>query len=178
MKRTIAITVFFIVFLIIYFLQSNFFCWYNIAGIEPNIFIIFMLFIGLYAGKKYGFVVGVIFGFLLDLFIGKRIGLNGFMLGITGVLGGILARNYSQGNRITFILITAGITILVEMLSYILQIAVMHSQILFIKYISIIIIEAIYNSIITIILYPLIQKMGNIVGRIFNEKNNSFMKIY
>ena len=55
MKRALIITVLFLVFLIIYFLQSNFFSWYNIAGIQPNLFIVFILSIGLFLGKICGF---------------------------------------------------------------------------------------------------------------------------
>ena len=78
MKKTLIIIAFFIVFLCIYFLQSNLFSWYNILGIKPNLFIVFTLFIGLFLRKNWGFSLGVIFGILLDLFIGKRIGIRKF----------------------------------------------------------------------------------------------------
>ena len=42
---------------------------------------------------------------------------------------------------------------------------------------NIAIVEAIYNAIIVIILYPLIQKMGNKTEEIFREKK-SLMKYY
>ena len=41
-------------FIIIYFLQSIFFSSFTIAGIMPNIFIILMLYIGLYMGRSMG----------------------------------------------------------------------------------------------------------------------------
>lgn len=178
MKRTLTITVFFIVFLLVYFLQTNLFCWYNIAGVEPNVFILLMLFIGLFSGRTYGFVIGIIFGLFLDFFIGKRIGFNGILIGITGIIGGLLSKNYSNGSRLTFIVITAIVTVFIETINSIMQVIIIHSQIIFINYIQIVIIEAIYNSILSIILYPLIQKMGNIVHKVFSEKTNLFMKIY
>ena len=63
MKKTISIVLLILVFFIIYFIQSNFFTWFTIAGIEPNLFVIFVLFIGLFAGKKLGLILGIIFGF-------------------------------------------------------------------------------------------------------------------
>ena len=55
---------FIITFLIIYLLQSNFFSWFTIAGIKPNLIIIFVLFIGLFTNRMYGLTFGVIFGLL------------------------------------------------------------------------------------------------------------------
>ena len=62
----------------IYFLQANFFMWFNIAGVKPNLFIVFILFIGFFIGNKLGFAFGLILGILLDLFIGKSLKLANF----------------------------------------------------------------------------------------------------
>ena len=67
MKKALTIIILCIVFLIIYFLQINLFSWFTIAGVKPNLFIIFTLFIGLYAGRRYGAIFGAIFGFLIEL---------------------------------------------------------------------------------------------------------------
>ena len=86
MKKVVSILIIFITFFIIYFLQANFFNWFNIAGIKPNLFIIFALFIGIFIGKIYGMAIGAVLGILLDFFIGKAIGINGIILGIAGLL--------------------------------------------------------------------------------------------
>lgn len=86
MKKILIIIGIFISFLLIYFLQINFFNWYNIAGIKPNLFIILALFIGLYMGKIYGLTVGALLGFLLDLIISKMIGTNCLIMGLAGFL--------------------------------------------------------------------------------------------
>lgn len=177
MKRALTIAVFFIVFLLIYFLQSHFFSWYNIAGIKPNLFIVFTLFLGLFLGKIYGLSLGLIFGILLDLFIGKRIGLNATMLGIVGLIGGVLDKSFSKENRLTFIMMTVAVTILCEIINYTLQIILLGADATFTKFMQIVIIEAIYNAILVIILYPLIQKTGSKTEEIFREPK-SFMKYY
>ena len=86
MKKILSIIVIFITFIFIYFIQSNFFSWFNIAGVKPNLFIILSLLIGIYIGKIYGGTTGIVFGLLLDLFIGKTLGLNAIVLGLAGLM--------------------------------------------------------------------------------------------
>lgn len=52
MKKTITIISIILVFFLIYFLQANFFTWFNIAGIMPNLYVILVLFIGLFIKRK------------------------------------------------------------------------------------------------------------------------------
>ena len=54
MKKILSTIIIFLIFILIYFLQSNFFSWFNIAGIKPNLFIILVLMVGLFVGKIYG----------------------------------------------------------------------------------------------------------------------------
>lgn len=178
MKRTLVITAFFIVFIIIYILQTNFFSWYNIAGIKPNLFIIFTLFIGLFLGRTIGFSLGAIFGFLLDLFISKRIGINATMLAIAGLMGGILDKSFSKESRITFMGMTFSVTILCEIINYAIQTIMLGAESTFTVFMQIVIIEAIYNSILVIILYPLIKKAGNKTEEVFNERKRILMRYY
>ena len=178
MKRTLVITAFFIVFLIIYFIQANFFSWYNIAGVSPNLFIIFTIFIGLFLGKTTGFSLGIVFGLFLDFFIGKRIGLNAIMLSVAGLVGGILDKSFSKESRITFMTMTFAVTILCEIINYTLQIIILNVEPMFIRFMEITIIEAIYNAILIIILYPLIQKAGNKTEEVFNKRRSTLMRYY
>ena len=67
-------------------------------------------------------------------------------------------------------LITAGVTLICETISYFIQIISFKINIELISFIKICIIEASYNVIIIIIIYPLIEKAGEVLKRIFNEK--------
>ena len=49
MKKLVINIFLILTIFIIYFLQSNFFTWFNIAGIMPNLFVVIVLFIGLFA---------------------------------------------------------------------------------------------------------------------------------
>ena len=84
MKKALSILVILIAFLFLYFLQSNFFSWFTISEISPNLFIILTLLIGLFAGKKLGSCMGLFFGLYLDIVIGKNLGLSTVMLTLVG----------------------------------------------------------------------------------------------
>lgn len=72
MKKAITIIILCLVFIIIYFMQLNFFSHFTIWNVMPNLFIIFILFIGLYAGIKMGTAFGVIYGIMID-FLGNSV---------------------------------------------------------------------------------------------------------
>lgn len=163
MKKVIINIFLIIAFLIIYFLHSNLFIWFKIAGVMPNLFIILILFIGLYAHKYMGVAYGIIFGLFLDFFIGKRIGITAIMLGVVGIVGALFDKNFSKENRITLIVMVMISTIIFEFGQSFIYYLILKTPIDILPFIGILLIECLYNAIITIILYPLMQKSGNII---------------
>ena len=161
MKKIIINIILVITFLVLYFLQSNLFTWFKIAGVMPNLFVILVLFIGLYSNKYMGVTYGIIFGLLIDLFISKKIGITAIMLGIIGIIGVIFDKNFSKENRITLIVMVIISTIVFEAGEYLVAYFINKFDIEIITFIQILLIECLYNSILTIILYPLIQNFGN-----------------
>ena len=161
MKKFIINIVIIIAFVIIYILHSNLFTWFKIAGVMPNLFVIFILFIGLYANKYMGVAYGIVFGLLLDLFLSRNIGITAIMLGIIGIIGAIFDKNFSKENRITLIVMVIISTIVFETGEYLVAYFINKFDIEIITFIQILLIECLYNSILTIILYPLIQNFGN-----------------
>ena len=160
MKKTIINIVLILVALIIYYLQSNFFTWFNIAGIMPNLFIIFVLFIVLFASKTMGTIYGIIIGLFLDFILGMRIGINAVTLGLIGFLAGVFDKNFSKDSRMTIMVMVLFSTVLVEILNYLLKYIFLSINVEIGNFIIILAIEIIYNLLLTIILYPLIQKSG------------------
>lgn len=163
MKKIIINILIILSFLIIYFLHANLFTWFKIAGVMPNLFVIFVLFIGLYAGKFMGLVYGVAFGILIDSFISKKIGISAIMLGAVGIIGMIFDKNFSKENRFTIIIMVIISTIVYEIGSYILAYFINGNELQIFNFISILLIECVYNILLTIIIYPLIQICGNII---------------
>lgn len=160
MKKVIINIVLVIVAFIVYFLQSNFFNWFNIAGIMPNMFVIYILFIGLFANRTIGTIYGITLGIVLDFIIGTKIGVYAVCLGIIGFLSGTFDKNFSKDSRMTIMLMVLGTTVFFEIIKYILSFFFISTEIEIISFIKIIAIEVLYNIILTIIIYPLIQKFG------------------
>ena len=146
--------------LLIYFLQENFFSWFTIAGVMPNLFVIYILFIGLFSGKNKGTVYGLVIGLILDIIVGDKIGIYTITLGGVGFLAGIFAKNFSKDSRITIMLMVAGLTFLFELVVYILNYLLLDINFEIWTFLRILIIEVIYNIILSIIIYPLFKKFG------------------
>ena len=164
-----------LLFLVIYFLQINFFTWFNIAGIMPNLFVILALFIGLFVGEKLGIVFGMLFGLILDYILGKTIGPSAILLGAIGYLGEYFDKNFSKDNRIMIILMSIGSTIIYEVGMYIVNIVRFKIEIEPLEFIIILAIEVLFNILIITILYSPMKKLGyyledNIKGKKFQTR--------
>lgn len=170
MKKFLSIICLILAFFVIYFLQANFFTWFTISGVMPNLFIVLVLFIGLFIGKKLGLVFGLLFGIYLDLLLGKSVGISGIMLGIVGLLGEYMEKNFSKESRVTIILMVAGSTLIYEIGCYVFQILKWNILIEIVPFIRTLIIEVIFNIALVIILYPIIQKAGYYLENLFKKR--------
>lgn len=146
--------------LIIYFLQENFFTWFTIAGIMPNLFVIYALFIGLFSGRNKGIIYGLIIGLMLDIAGGNRIGIYAFSLAAVGFSAGMFSKNFSKDSKITIIVMVAGLTFAFELVCYILNYIIIDTNLELFEFFKIIIVEMVYNVLLTIILYPVFKKFG------------------
>lgn len=170
MKKTITLISMIVTFFLIYFLQSNFFTWFNIAGIMPNLYVILVLFIGLFAKRKLGLVFGIGFGLYLDIVLGKNVGISTITLGIIGLLGEILSKNFSKDSRFIVTLMVIGTTTIYEFTVYILTMLRTESIIEILPFMKILFIELLFNTLITIIIYPIIKKAGYYIENLFDDK--------
>lgn len=100
------------------------------------------------------------FGIMLDLFIGRKVGITAIMLGVVGLVGGIFDKNFSKESRITIIIMVIVSTFIYEIGSYLIGYPIYGYSLELLSFVKILLIETLYNIIITIILYPLIQKFG------------------
>ncbi len=126
----------------------------------PNLFVIYVLFIGLFASRTVGTIYGVATGLILDLLLGAQVGINAVTLGLVGFLAGVFDKNFSKDSRMTIMLMVFGSTFLVEVLNYLLHYMFLSTNVEIISFLRTLAIEIIYNLILTIILYPIIQKAG------------------
>ena len=145
---------------VIYFLQSNFFNWFSIGGIKPNLFIIYILFIGLFGTRSMSIIYASALGIFLDLIFNSKIGVNLFGYVLIGVIGTIFNKNFSKDSRITIMFMVFGTSIIFETVVYFINYVLYSINVEVMHFIKILVVEVIYNMIITIILYSPIQKLG------------------
>ena len=160
MRKFKAIIIIILLFVLIYFLQANIFSWFNIGGIMPNLFVLLALFVGLFVGNKVGGIVGILMGIILDLSVGNGIGYSSIFLGIVGLIGEYLDKNFSKDSRFTLILMVAGCTIFYEIGIYAVKIFTFGAELEILTFTLTLIVEIIFNTLLIIILYPLIKKIG------------------
>ena len=142
-------------FLIVYFLQTSFFNYFTIAGIKPNLFIIFIVFIGLNTSKYYAISIGVTVGLLIDFAIGSNIGQNAVLYGLLGYVISLIQVNISKDSRISNVLIIFIATLCVETLFYAGQVFLAGAVLEIKVFAKIVLIEALYNGIMLMIVYPI-----------------------
>ncbi len=160
MKKAIINLILILMAFVIYFLQSDFFSWFNISGVMPNLFVIFVLFIGLFANKTMGAIYGMAVGLILDFAIGSKVGIYAVGLGLIGFLAGALDKNFSKDSRITIMVMVFVATVVFEIFYYVLNYIFLSINVEIVNFIILLVIEVIYNLILTIIIYPLLQKFG------------------
>lgn len=176
MKKVLINVALIITFIIIYLLQVNFFSWFKIAEVMPNLFVILVLYIGLFMGHTLGITYGIVFGILLDLLIGKKIGITSIGLGVVGVIAAKFDKNFSKDSRITVMIMIIFSTAIYEIIAYILQYILLDINAEILQFIRILLVEIIYNTIITIIIYPLFQRIGHDIEDEF--KGNKILTRY
>lgn len=169
MKKVLINLALIISAIIIYFLQSNFFNWFTIAGVHPNLFIIYILFIGLFGNKFMGVIYGLVCGMFLDYIFFDKVGIYLFGYIIIGFLAYIFDKNFSKDSRLTIMFMVLGTTILFETTTYILKYLLFSGSIEILRFIQILFIECIFNILITIIIYPLLQKLGYYIENEYKE---------
>lgn len=171
MKKVAIVIGLLIGFFLVYFLQVNIFSSFTIAGISPNLFVIYILFIGLFSNQILGTSFGIITGLILDLLYGKVIGISGVMYCVIAYLGSYFDKNFSKENKLTIMFMVAGSTLIFEFGAYFLNSIILNFDREYMFFAKIVIIEIIYNILLSIILYPLIQKFGYSIERTFKKTN-------
>ncbi len=171
MKKVAIVIGLLLGFFLVYFLQVNIFSTFTIACISPNLFVIYILFIGLFANQVLGIAFGIFVGLVLDLLYGRAIGVSAVMACVIGYLGSYFDKNFSKENKLTIMFMVAGSTLIFELGTYFLNSIILEFDREFMYFTKIVIIEIIYNIILSIILYPLIQKFGYSMERAFKKTN-------
>ncbi len=155
--RKLIVTIF---ILVCFILQSSVFHGLAFAGIIPNLMIILTSSFGFMRGEKEGLVIGFFCGLLSDIFFGEFLGLYALILMYIGFLNGKFSRIfYPEDIKLPIALI------IISDLSY----GVICYTIMFLLrgrlnfpyyFTRVILPEALYTIVVTMLLYPLILKVN------------------
>ena len=89
MKRKVIT---FIIIIVCFLMECTLFHKLSFASIKPNLLIIVTSSLGLMRGKKEGLAVGVVSGFLIDVFWGNTLGFYTLLFAVIGYMNGSLRR--------------------------------------------------------------------------------------
>ncbi len=92
-----------------------------------------------------------------------------------GFFAGKLDKNFSKDNKITLMSLIAILTLVSEIITIFISMVMAGQHIEILSFIKIILVEILYNVILTIILYPLILRFGQKLENDFIN-NNSFLR--
>jgi len=148
MKKTSIIIGLILSFFIIFYAQVNIFQVFTLSGIMPNLFVIYILFIGLYANTTLGISFGVITGLIIDLVYSKTIGITALMLCVIGYLGAYFDRNFSKENKITIIIMVALATAIFEIGYYGVSSVILGFEVEIFYFLKILLVEVILKKLI------------------------------
>lgn len=171
MKKILIGIITYLVFLLLYFIQADFFSWFTIAKVSPNLFVMLILFLGLFASGPFAMIMGLLTGLTLDLIIGKTIGVTAIMLSLVGILAGHIDKNFSKDSKLTILIMVTVVTFLYEVCLYLFNVIILEMPLEIKPFVKILFIEIVYNAIITIIFYKLITKIGYKIESYFKQKN-------
>jgi len=149
------------IFIIVCFvLQCSVFDSLSFAGIIPNLLIILTSSFGFMCGEKYGLVIGFFCGLLNDIFFGSFLGFYALILMYIGFLNGKFSRSfYPEDIKLPLALIVVS-DLSYGIICYILMF-MLRSRLEFAYYFTHIILpEAIYTILLTLILYPIILRIN------------------
>lgn len=142
-----------------FILQGSIFQYFGIFGVVPNTALIIVVIIALAKGKFQGGFFGIVIGLIQDIMFSTTIGINSFIYFVVGYFIGFIEDTFARDNIINPIIFTAISTVFYN-ITYSLFIYFLTTSITFINAVkSVFSFEVIYNSIVSIFIYKLFQKI-------------------
>ncbi len=158
MKRKILFYFFFIIFFLL--LQTTLLQYTRIHGIIPNILLVFTIVTALIRNSNEGAAVGFFAGLCIDIQFGGILGFNALLGFYLGIAAGFVTKRVYRENLMIVAFFTFVYSIAYETIVYLINnIMAADFQLIF-AFINVILPEAIYNCVVSILLFPLILKAG------------------
>jgi rod shape-determining protein MreD len=160
-----------LIFGLLYFFQVNIFPLIPINGVVPNLFIIFILVIGLFGNNFLAITLGIICGIFIDSIYSDVIGITPAMLCLVGFVATWFDSLWSKDEKISIIIMVILSTLIYEFGCYFIKSIVLKFDMEISIFLKILFWEELYNTLLTIIFFGLIKKLGYIMERKLKRNN-------
>lgn len=141
----------------------------RIFGVVPNTALIFVILFSLNRGKYYGGFVGMAIGFIQDIMFSTTIGVNAFIYFFIGYIIVTVENTLTRDTIISPVIFSILGTIFYNFIYFFFMFFLSRRVSFFLLMKDVMLIEIIYNTIATIIIYK-------IIGKIFVEPSLKFGK--
>lgn len=172
MKKILLGIVTFLVICISILFQINFLNAIPLAGVMANLGIVLIAGLGLVSGKLIGGLSGFTYGILLDIVIHRTLGIYALFYTLTGITAGFLNHNFSKENKLSMVMLTLIVTLIFESGIYFCNIILRQFEFQLLSFLLILILEAAYNMLLTVLLFKPIAFLGDLLNRC---KNNYYL---
>ena len=165
MKRLLVwLSTFLFIILIILF-QINFLDKISLFTVIPSIGVVFVSAIGIVSGANVGGFVGGTYGLLVDTFCGKALGIYFFLYLVLGVISGLFKNKMSTNNKLSLAFMVVFGTAFVETSYVLLNKIAYRIDVSMFSFLKVLLLEEIYNLILTYILFRSFMLWGEIINR-------------
>lgn len=154
--------IFLILFMII---QATWLDAVSVFGVKPNLFVTYIIVLSCFCGKNEAAITGFIFGFLLDILIGRVLGVNAVLMMLLGFFIAYFCEKVIRKNTVFIVMLIALlVSAAYELLYYIVAfLGDLHFKEALLKTI---LPECVYNSVLAAFIYFIIKKLS---GRLWDE---------
>ena len=148
-----------LIILLNFILQGTLFQYFSIFGVVPNTTLVIIVCFALFSDKNKGAIYGFVIGIMQDMLYGQALGVYALIYMLIGYYIGLINRKVFKDNLIISFFITAIATCFYILVNITLIYVLGHDVAITDLPIASIIIQVIYNSIISILVYLYVFKL-------------------
>ena len=146
--------------------QATFSTFLSAKGIQPDLCFVLACVIGFLSGEYKGLMGGLTVGLFQDLLAPGGIGLNMILKGLAGALAGMTTHTISTVTGPAVLLVTLALSLGCGLASLVVAYPVVDALVLFYAFSSVLLPQGLYNSVLTLGLFWLTNKIGLLMGMV------------
>jgi len=159
-----------LLFAIIVIIQSSFFSFFFVGQALPDILLVFVIVLGFLMRERRGAILGLIAGLFQDILFGQALGYFALAKMILGFLAGLVGREVYRERIYGPLFLVFGGTLLHELLLFVMVNHFIGSVSFEMNMLQHIVIMALFNTLLTVLVFPLLYKL-HLIGKRWGIKD-------